>query len=324
LADRSRRPHASPTKTAIAIEAQVVALRQAHPTWGGRKLAAVLARAGVSPCPAASTITTILHRHGLIVPDPLAPHRWQRFEHAAPNDLWQVDFMGHRPVEDGQRVDPLTVLDDHSRFALGLVACPHERQTLVQTHLTACFQRYGLPAVILTDNGPPWGTSGAGGLTALEAWLLRLGIDVRHGRSNHPQTQGKVERLHGTIAADVFAHRRLADLAACQPAFDAFRAVYNPERPHAALGDAVPASRYAASRRSFPSTLPELVYAPDDQVRVVRDQGAISFQNRSWFISRGLVGLRVAVRPTITDGLFQVVFCQRQVATLDLRDHPEV
>jgi hypothetical protein len=221
-------------------------------------------------------------------------------------------------------VHPLTVLDDHSRFALSLSACACERQEVVQTHLTACFQRYGLPRAILTDNGPPWGTSGAGGLTALEAWLLRLGIEPWHGRAYHPQTQGKVERFHGTIAADVFAHRSLPNLAACQPVFDAFRATYNHDRPHAALSDAVPVSRYAASPRSFPATLPEVVYGPDDQVRVVRDQGAISFHNRSWFISRGLIGLRVAVRPSIIDGLFQVVFCQRQVAMLDLRVRSEV
>lgn len=324
LADRSRRPHTSPTKTAPDLEAQVVALRRAHPAWGGRKLAVVLARTGACPSLAPSTITTILHRHGLITPDVDAPRRWRRFEHAAPNDLWQLDFMGHRPVEDGQRVHPLTILDDHSRFALAVMACPHERQELVQPHLTACFQRYGLPWAILTDNGPPWGTSGAGGLTTLEAWLLRLGVDLWHGRAYHPQTQGKVERFHGTIAAEVFAHRRLPDLGACQPVFDAFRLIYNHERPHAALDLAVPASRYAPSRRAFPATLPEIVYGPDDQVRLVRDQGAISFQNHSWFISRGLIGLPVAVRPTTTDGQFQVFFCQRQVATLDLRVVREV
>jgi Integrase core domain len=232
--------------------------------------------------------------------------------------------MGHRGLGDGQRVHPLTLLDDHSRFALGLFACPHERQDLVRAHLTTCFQRYGLPQAILTDNGPPWATSGGGGLTALEAWLLRLGIEVWHGRVYHPQTQGKVERLHGTIAAEVFAHRHFPHLAACQPAFDAFRVTYNRERPHEALGYAVPISRYTPSSRPFPATLPEIGYGPDDQVRLVRDQGAISFHNRSYFISRGLIGLPVAVRPTTTDGVFQVVYCQSEVATIDLHDHPEV
>jgi transposase InsO family protein len=318
LGDRSRRPRTSPTKTAASLEEQVVALRALHPTWGGRKIHAWLDRQGPADVPAPSTVTAILRRHGLLADDPTASRHWQRFERDAPNELWQVDFLGHRAVDDGQRVHPLTVVDDHSRFLVGLVACSCEQQEVVQAHLTACFRRYGLPQAILTDNGPPWGTSGAGGITALEAWLLRLGVATRHGRAYHPQTQGKVERLHGTIVADVFAHRSLPDLAACQPAFDAFRRVYNRERPHEALAYAVPASRYGVSPRSFPESLPEIVYGPGDQVRQVRDQGAISFRGRSWFVSRGLIGLPVAVRPTTTDGLFEVVYCHREVATIDL------
>jgi transposase InsO family protein len=324
LVDRSRRPRTSPTRTDPAREEQVWAVRLAHPTWGGRKIAAWLAARGVTEGPAPSTITGILRRGGLLDDPPPTAHRWQRFERTAPNELWQLDFMGHRAVEDGQRVHPLTVLDDHSRFALGLFACPHQQQALVQTHLSACFGRYGLPRAILADNGPPWGTSGAGGITALEAWLLRLGVELWHGRAYHPQTQGKVERLHGTIAADVFAHRFLPDLAACQPAFDAFRTCYNHDRPHQALASAVPASRYAPSPRPFPATLPEVAYGPDDQIRLVRDQGAIGFRGRSWFVSRGLIGLPVAVRPTTTDGRFQVVYCHREVATIDLTRRPEV
>ena len=320
LRDRSRRPHTSPTQTDPTVEAQVVALRREHPTWGGRKLHHALRQAGLRAVPAPSTITGILHRNELITPSDAHPRRWQRFEHPAPNDLWQLDFMGHVPL-GGARLHPLTLLDDHSRYALGLFACPSEQLAVVRTHLTACFQQFGLPGALLTDNGPPWGSSGNGGITAFEAWLLRLGIRVVHGRAYHPQTQGKVERLHGTIAADVTRFRPLSDLAAAQQAFDRFRTCYNHERPHEALDYAVPASRYRSSPRPCPTTLPEIVYGPDDAVRLVRDQGAISFRNRSHFVSRGLIGLPVAVRPTVTDGLFQVVFCARQVATIDLR-HP--
>jgi transposase InsO family protein len=324
LAERSRRPQTSPTRTATALEERVVVLRHAHPTWGGRKIHHRLVQQGVAAVPAPSTITTILHRHGLIAVDLVAARHCQRFEHDAPNALWQLDFLGHRPVADGQRVHPLTVIDDHSRFLLGLVACANEQQAGVLAHLTAWFRRYGLPQAILTDNGPPWGTSGAGGLTAVEAWLLRLGVDLWHGRAYHPQTQGKVERLHGTIVADVFAHRQLPDRPACQGVFDAFRHTYNHERPHEALAYAVPASRYTASPRAFPETLPPITYGPDDQVRLVRGQGAISFHNRSWFVSRGLIGLPVAVRPTTHDGLFQVVYCHREVTTIDLTQPDKV
>ncbi len=319
LVDRSRRPQQSPGRTPAEVEAAVVALRTQHPAWGGRNLAAARARHGRA-APAPSTITAIRQRHGLLAADPEAPRRWQRFEHAAPNDLWQLDFMGHRPLAQG-RVHPLTLLDDHSRFALGLVACPNEQQELVQTHLTACFRRCGLPQAILTDNGPPWGTSGAGGLTALEAWLLRLGVELWHGQPYHPQTQGKIERFHGTIAAEVFqAEPPFPDLAAAQRRFDAWRDGYNAARPHQGLAFAVPLDRYTASPRSFPDPLPPIGYGPDDVERTVRDQGAISFAGRAYFVSRGLVGQRVAVRPTTTDGVFAVVSGMRQVATIDRRE----
>lgn len=317
VADRSRRPHTSPRQTTPELEAQVVALRTAHPAWGGRKLHHRLVARGVVGAPAPSTVTGILRRHGLLAAAP-PPRDHVRFEHAAPNDLYQIDFMGHRPLGTG-RVHPLTVLDDHSRFALVVAACATEQQVVVQAHLSACFRRYGLPQAILTDNGAPWGTAGSGGLTALEAWLLRLGIAVWHGRVHHPQTQGKVERLHGTIAAEVFAQRQFTDLAAAQAAFDRFRASYNHARPHEALAYAVPASRYRHSPRPFPEVVPPIVYGPEDAVRRVSDPGRISFQGREVFVSHGLVGQPVAVRPTRDDGVFAVWYCQRQVATVDLR-----
>jgi len=322
--DRARRPPTSPRQTPAEGEAQIVALRQAHPRWGGRKLPHWLVQHGVADVPAPSTITDILRRHGQLTADPAAPRRLQRFEHPEPNAVWQLDFMGHRPLATGQRVHPLTLLADHSRFARGLFACPHERQDLVHAHLTTCLQRDGWPQAILTDNGPPWGTSGMGGLTALEAWLLRLGIEVWHGRVDHPQPQGKGERLHGTSAGEVFGQRRFPDRAASQTAFDAFRHTDNHDRPHQALAYAVPVSRYQPSPRAFPARLPEIVYGPDDQVRLVRSQGSIRFHNRSSFVSRGLIGLPVAVRPTTTDGVFQVISCQREVATIDLTNPSEV
>ena len=246
-----------------------------------------------------------------------------RFEHAFPNALWQLDFMGHRALEEG-RVHPLTLLDDHSRFALTVTACADEQQTTVRDQLTAVFRRYGVPHVILTDNGAPWAPAGEVGLTRLEAWWLRLGIDVWHGRPHHPQTQGKVERFHGTIAAEVFAPRPFPDLATTQTAFDGFRTRYNHERPHEALAHAVPASRYQPSPRPFPETLPEIAYGPEDAVRIVTVHGSIQWQRRRVFVSRGLVGQPVGIRPAAEDGIWAVYFCQRQVATIDRRHPVEV
>lgn len=322
LADRSRRPHTSPQRTGTAVEERILELRREHPAWGGRKLHQRLCDLGVPEVPAPSTITGILRRHGLLTPDP--PRRdFLRFERAAANELWQMDFMGHRPLAAG-RVHPLTVLDDHSRFALLLAACANEQHPTVQAQLTTVFRCYGLPQAILADNGSPWGTAGRGGLTTLDAWLLQLGIDPWHGRPYHPQTQGKVERFHATIAAEVFAHGPFPNLAQVQTAFDAFRTCYNHERPHEALGQTVPHTRYAASPRPYPETLPRIVYPPEDTVITVTQHGSLQWHGRRQFISRGLVGQPVAVRPTVHDGIWAVYFCQRQVATIDLTTAEEV
>src|SRR4051812_38134636 len=292
------------------------------PPWGGRKLHHALARQGMVQPPAPSTITAILRRHDVLAPEP-PKHAFVRFERPAPNDLWQLDFMGHRALDTG-RVHPLTLLDDHSRFALTLTACANEQQQTVIDQLTAIFRRYGLPRIILSDNGSPWAPARETGLTQLEAWWLQLGIEPWHGRVYHPQTQGKVERFHGTIAAEVFAQRQFPDLAAAQAAFDAFRACYNHDRPHEALDDGVPLGRYHPSSRPFPETVPEIVYGPDDAVRIVTVHGSIQWQHRRVFVSRGLDGEPVGVRPTTEDGLWHVYYCQRQVATIDRRQQDEV
>lgn len=318
LGDRSRRPHHAPHRTPPAVEAQVLAAHDRQPRWGPRKLAAWLVRHG-HPQLAPSTVAAILARHNRqVAPPPLAHRPWQRFEQPASNDLWQIDFKGGLALEQGW-VYPLSVLDDHSRFALGLIACPNQQQPTVWHQLTQLFQRYGLPRCILTDNGPPWGPSGQGGITALEAWWIRLGIRVSHGRHYHPQTQGKVERFQGTLAAEVLLGPPFVDRAACQAACDRWRTVYNLDRPHQALDHHVPLDFYTPSPRPLPAALPPIAYGPDDAVRMVKQHGVIDFGNRRYFIGRGLAGLPVAVRPTRTDGQFTVHFCAQQVGTLDLR-----
>lgn len=323
--DRSRRPVRIPRQTDPALAARVVELRQAHPTWGGRKLQALLVTEGHPVVPAPSTITNILHRAGLIDPAASAQrHPFQRFERQRPNELWQLDFMGHLPLgTTGQRLHLLTLLDDCSRYAVGAWACADERLSTVQPALTHAFRHLGLPLAILTDNGPPWGNSGNGGITALEAWLLRLGIQVLHGRPYHPQTQGKIERLHATIQTELTAHQVFADLAHAQHAVDAWRRCYNTVRPHEALALATPASRFQLSHRPFPEELPPIAYRPDDRVLKVRSQGSIELAGRAYFVGSGLSGQQVALRPTEQDGVLAVYFCHQQVRTIDLRQPPQ-
>jgi hypothetical protein len=231
-----------------------------------------------------------------------------------------MDFKGHVPVGTaGARCHPLTVLDDHSRFALGLEACADEQATTVQARLTAIFRRYGLPTTLLMDNGAPWGDAGGQPYTVLTAWLIRLGIGVTHGRPRHPQTQGKDERFHRTLKADLFTGPPFANLDHAQRRFDAWRTTYNLERPHQALGYAVPADRYQPSARAFPETLAPIEYAPEDLVRRVFAPGRITVHGRAYRVGRAFVGQPVAVRPTAMADVYAVFFCHQEVTRLDLR-----
>lgn len=318
LANRSSRPRRSPRQTPPAVEAAVLRLRARHPRWGGRKLAARLRALGHPAVPAPSTITAILRRHDLLDPQRAGqPRGWQRFEREAPNELWQMDFKGH--VSCGEaRCHPLTVLDDHSRYSLTLAACPNEQTETVQTRLIHTFRRYGLPRRILVDNGPPWGTAGAEhGYTPLTIWLLRLGVRVSHSRPRHPQTLGKDERFHRTLKAELLGDP-LPGLEVAQQRFDAWRHVYNHERPHEALADAVPASRYRPSERPYPERLPPVEYPAADHVRKVQDHGRVEFKRRRLNVPRGFQGLSVAVRPLDEDGYWSIYFMTECIASFNL------
>jgi transposase InsO family protein len=318
LADRSRRPHASPTRTEAATEACLVALRDAHPAWGARKLARCLERDG-AVCPAPSTVHEILVRHGRIVAPGGGPAALQRFEQPAPNLLWQMDFKGHVPLATGARCHPLTIVDDHSRYAVGLEACGDEQAGTVQDRLQRTFRRYGLPDAVFVDNGTPWGDAGGQRWTRFGVWLLKLGVAVLHARPFHPQSRGKNERFHRTLKAEVFALRRFGDLAEVQRALDRWRMVYNLDRPHQGIGQEVPASRYRPSPRAMPSRLPQVDYDAGEIVRIVGASKAyVSFKGRLWKVPQAFCGERLAIRPRGPDGQYSVCFGAREVATISL------
>jgi len=322
LLERSRRPRSSPRQTPSTIEAKVLAVREeSNNAWGGRKIKGTLETQGETGIPAASTITEILRRYGRLTDAGAAEHpgRWQRFERESPNELWQMDYKGHFAMHGGGRCHPLTALDDHSRYNIVLSACGNEQGQTVRRELEKAFRVYGLPLAMLMDGGPPWGDPGGEPYTHFSVWLLRLGIRVLHGRPWHPQTQGKEERFHRTLKAEVLNGRSFRDLAACQKAFDQWRPRYNHERPHEALAMATPAQRYRPSSRPFPEVLPTIEYAPGDQVRKVSSDGFINFKNRAWRISKAFRGEHVALRPTDEDGVFGIHYCAHRIARLDLR-----
>ena len=322
LEDQSRRPRDSPSQTPPKGEQVIVEARQAHPAWGSRKLKRWLENRGYRSIPAPSTVTDILARHGLLAADESHKHTsWQRFAMDQPNDLWQMDFKGDFPMTSGQRCHPLTVLDDHSRFLVGLKACSNETTDIVQGHVTALFREFGLPARMLMDNGSPWGGSAQCPYTRLTVWLLRLGIPVSHGRPYHPQTQGKDERLHRTLKDELLNASRFDTLDDCQPRFDYWRTLYNLERPHQALALDPPALHYQPSSRPFPETLPPLTFPPGAIIRKVALTGEVGFRNK-----RLRVGVAFQKYPVgllyddFNDSLLHVFFNNIRIATIDFAD----
>lgn len=322
LEDQPRRPQHSPTQTVPEVEQVIVEARQAHPVWGSRKLKRWLENRGYRSIPAPSTITAILARHGLLSAEESHKHTaWQRFEMDKPNDLWQMDFKGDFPMGNGQRCHPLTVLDDHSRFLVGLKACLNQTTTTVQQHVTSLFREFGLPARMLMDNGSPWGGSPDYPYSRLTVWLLRLGIPVSHGRPYHPQTQGKDERFHRTLKGELLKASLFDTINDCQPGFDDWRMVYNDERPHHALDLDSPAAHYQPSPRPFPETLPPLVFPPGAIIRKVTLTGQVGFRNKLLRVGVAFQKYPVGLLyDDFNDSLLHVFFNNIRVATIDFTD----
>lgn len=322
MTDRSRRPHVSPKQTHAELEDRVVALRHQFPHWGGRKLAKLLERQGEGPL-APSTVTHIFRRHGLITPSTVPPVRaWQRFEHAAPNDLWQMDFKG--PVWLGtHRCDPLTVLDDHSRFNVVLANNTDMTGTTVQRWLTTAFRRYGLPLRMNMDNGTPWGIGHGSSrhLSALAVWLVQLGIHVSFSRPFHPQTNGKEERFHRSLDVEVLRGHCFGNPDELGRALNRWRTIYNHVRPHEGLNMATPAQRYQVSPRAFPECLPAIEYGPDDIILRVDQRGRARLLNHPIIVSTALKGRSIAARPrTQDDGIYDLYFSHHWLGVVDFRD----
>jgi transposase InsO family protein len=321
LKNRSRRPHQSPTRTEDEVETRILAVRSKHPSWGARKIRRVLVNRGELEVPANSTVHRILQRNGAIDPVESQRHQqWQRFEHEAPNQLWQMDFKGWFQTLDQRRCNPLTILDDHSRYVVCLQACLNQQTATVQNQLIDTFRRYGIPERMTMDNGSPWGNDLQHRYTPLTVWLIRLGIGVSHSRPYHPQTQGKDERFHRTLDVDLLRWHQFRDAAHVQKHFDQYRNIYNRERPHQALAMDVPVSRYSISTRRFPEQLAPIEYDAGDIVRKVYDKGHFQFQGKRYPAGKAFHGYPIALRATTTDGIFNVFFCHEKIGQIDLHE----
>ena len=312
VAAQSRRPKSSPSQVAAAIEQRIVALRWERPDWGARKLAVLLEREGLS-VPSA-TVHRVLRRHGLI--HPLDSHRQAsgHFCREQPNQLWQMDFKS--PKGWGTALGPLSVLDDHSRYAVALEHLPSGRGEHVQARLERAFTECGLPEAMLMDHGAPWwNMQSAGGWTQLSVWVMRLGIRLYFSGYRHPQTQGKVERFHRSLE---MARRRrgLPEEPLRQAWLDSFREEYNHLRPHEALAMRPPVSCWQPSPRRYrePS---EPEYAPGSEVHRLLSNGQLWLYRRSWQVAGALAGRWVRLERI--DQRVLVFYANTLVRELDLR-----
>jgi transposase InsO family protein len=313
--DRSRRPHHSPTRTRAELEQVVVELRQRWPDWGAAKLAKVLQEQRPEIRWRARTVHRILERHGCIAPEDRHPAAPQRFERAQANELWQMDFKGPQGFNRDAGVGPLSVLDDHSRYLLLLRHLGSTRMQGVQASLQEVFEQVGLPDSMLMDHGTPWWNAQSWwGLTELTIWLMRLGIRLHFSGIRHPQTQGKVERMHGALQRAI--RKRAAD-PNDQRWLDAFRMEYNHVRPHEALAMATPASRWQPSSRAYPSCLTEWAYPAGLLCFRLAGQGQLNWRGQRWEISRALRGQVVGLQPLQQRVL--VYFCRTPIRELDLQ-----
>jgi putative transposase len=323
LSDRSRRPTSSPAQTPDAVASLLIETRRTHPTWGPRKLLPYLARRHPGlRLPAPSTAGAILERHGLTKkrrPRRVPKHPGSTpLVTAAPNDVWTADYKGHFKTTDGVYCYPLTVCDAHSRFILSCHGLPSVEQIAAKQQFERLFREYGLPTSIRSDNGTPFATQAICGLSRLSVWWIKLDIDHQRIDPGRPQQNGAHERMHKTLKAET-ARPPKRDMAHQQARFDAWRAEFNADRPHEALGDDVPASHYTASRRLMPTTLPEPEYPGHFEKRWISSCGTYKWQGRQLFLSQALHHEWVGFEET-DDGVWSIYFYDRLLARLDERD----
>ena len=291
----------------------VVAERRLHPTWGPKKIHAVLERKHrMEVPPAVSTLGEILKRHGMIEarrrrPGAFDVKRGDLTQALRPNHVWATDFKGWFYTQDRERCDPLTVTDLFSRYLIGVQALPQATQAWTRMAYTNLFRTYGLPEIIRMDNGSPFGSIGPGGLSKLTVWWISLGIDVEFIKPASPQQNGSHERMHGTLKAEC-CKPASANGVAQHKRFDRWKKQFNEQRPHEALGQRVPADVYHKSAIRLDDGIAVDLYGPLVQTHPVSENGHVSWQGRSWHVGDAFAGQRVVFEPREDDTVVGVRF----------------
>ena len=324
LREQSRAPHHCPHRIAADVAAAICAGRRQHPSWGPEKILHWLKRRQPElGLPATSTAGDLLARRGLVK----KRRRRRHYTHPGvvpptterPNDLWTSDFKGHFRTRDGIYCYPLTVADQHTRYLLGCHGLLSTRGQGVRPIFDRLFREYGLPRAIRTDNGVPFATTGIHGLSQLNVWWIRLGIQHQRILPASPQQNGAHERMHRTLKAATARPPR-GHLTAQQRAFNRFRVLYNEERPHQFLGGRTPASLYHPSPRAYTGDVPPIAYPGHYIPKRVTNAGTIRFKKRLLFIANSLKQQVVGLEE-VEDGVWSLYFCHVLLARIDERDY---
>jgi transposase InsO family protein len=323
LQDRSRAPHHCPHRISGETAQVICDARRQHPSWGPEKLLDWLRpRYSQLDLPAVSTAGDLLAREGLVK----KRRRRRQYQHPGvvpatttqPNDLWTADFKGHFRTQDGIYCYPLTITDLHTRFLLACHGLLSTKGQGVRPVFDRLFREYGLPRAIRTDNGVPFATTGIHGLSQLNVWWIRLGIQHQRILPAHPQQNGAHERMHKTLKGEAIRPPR-ATLAAQQRKFTRFRHEYNEERPHQTLRGRTPASLYRPSPRTYTGGLPPIEYPGHFIVKRVTNAGTIRFKKRLLFVANALKQHQVGLEE-VDDGIWSLHFCQVLLGRIDERD----
>lgn len=325
LKDRSKAPWHSPQRTDPAVLERLIGIRQMHPSWGPRKILAWLLRRhpeleGVLPAP--STLGDLFRHRDLVKPrrvrGPRAYAVAGSLQTAAPNDVWTADFKGEFRLGNTRYCYPFTLADAHSRY---LLACEVGTGTTLVAARTGClkaFRANGLPQAIRTDNGTPFVGQGASGLSALSVWWIQLGIRHQRIPKGRPDQNGRHERMHRTLKAETTRPPERS-LKAQQHRFDAFRREFNEERPHEALNQETPASRYQNSPRAYPERIPSPEYPGYFEPRKLNRMGGFKFRGRSYFVAQPMAGEWVGL-VEIEDDLWSVRYYDHEIGRITPKD----
>lgn len=324
LEEQSRRPHHSPLSTPYVVRKAIIDLRiRSRSRPGAKKIQAMLAvRFPHEAIPSLTTIYTILRQEGLIQParrHQRVPPYAQPFSPAdSPNEVWSADYKGQMRLENGQWCYPLTIMDHHSRYLLNCKGLTGTSFKEAKKCFIRLFKAHGLPSRIRTDNGVPFASRSAGGLSSLSIWWLRLGIMPERIKPGKPQQNGRHERMHRTLKKAT-AKPPAASMAVQQRRFDTFRKEYNEARPHESLKQKTPASCYGDSPRSYPDTLPKMNYPDYFETHTVCSTGVVYRKNGQIYVSHLLRGEQVGLEE-IGDGVWDIYFGPVRLGGFDIRD----